>query len=430
MKLIFKVIYFLFAIPILRTLNWLYPKNRQAILFLPHNNCQFDGYDICNGESSNVLCLLNSMIRDKRFNDFHFFILYFARNKLDLYQKYVQEIGCKNVHFIYFRNFKALFKSVLKCYTIFTDSDYTRVYYRVRTQRTICLNYFGGFIKNDFHRWENHGGFKKYLNEQKKMHYLFDYHLSISDICSKFIALDNCHYYSHFLSLGFPRNDIFFRDNTELRKKIEKLVAFPVNKIFIYVPTHRDYENPDREFYDPSKKSIRSIWGNVEENDLKELETTLAKTNSLIIAKLHPVQKAEIKNVSHISTSHIISFDDLTKEIPTSLNPLMAISDSIITDYTTTVYDFLYVNRPIIYYFYDIDVYRKTRGFFIEPIESICAGHLTYNIQELQVAIKEISEEKDPYREKRKYLRHLFIKYLDGDSADRIKDYFFYRKDQ
>lgn len=83
------------------------------------------------------------------------------------------------------------------------------------------------------------------------------------------------------------------------------------------------------------------------------------------------------------------------------------------------------MDRPIIYYFYDIERYRETRGFFIEPIESICAGHLTYNLAQMQDAIRDIAEGKDPEKQKRAFLRQLFIKYDDANATQRIKDFFF-----
>ena len=405
--------------------NKLSRKNKEAILFIPHTNCKLDDYDILNGQSSNVLCLFNSILKDKQFKDFSLYIVYYNKEKLSLYQNYCQDFNLARVHFIFFEDSWSLLKAVAQCYTIFTDSDWTRIYYRIASQRLICLNYFGGLIKNEFYRWECNGGFKEYLAEQKRMFRLYDYHLSISDICSKFIALDNCHYYPHFVSLGFPRNDIFFEDNSYLRQAIQKIVDFPIKKIITYVPTHRDYENPERDFYDKKKSINRSIWGYVGTEELSNLENTLVETGTLIIAKVHPIQKETGTIDSNKTTKHIIFYSDLVKQVKTSLNPLLAISDSIITDYTTTVYDFLYLNRPIIYYFYDLQQYRATRGFFIEPIESVCAGHITKNLNELQSAIKDIYAGLDPWAQKRKFLQEIFIKDLDGDSCKRIKKYFF-----
>ncbi len=410
-----------------RICNRLTEKNPKAIFFYPHENCGLDGYDILNGESDNVLCLFNDMIRDPRFNDYQFYLLYYHDERLQSYKDYCKDFNLERFHFVRFKDGKGTRKAISKCYTIFTDSDYTRIPYKVSTQRTICLNYFGGLIKNEFHRWENHGGFEKMLQEQKDMYRMYDYHLSTSDISSKFIALDNCHYYPHFISLGFPRNDILFKDHSALRKQIEDLVGFKINKLITYVPTHRDYENPAREFFNAEKATTRSIWGYVSEDELGNLEKTLAETGTLIIAKVHPIQQAQTNVVKTEGTKHILFYKDLAKKIKTSLNPILAISDSIITDYTTTVYDFLYLDRPIIYYFYDIERYRETRGFFIEPIESICAGHMTYNIAQLQAAIRDIAEGKDPEKQKRAFLRQLFIKYDDAKATQRIKDFFFPR---
>lgn len=400
-------------------------KNHKAIFFYPHKNCSLDGYDILNGESDNVLCLFNDMLRDPRFNDYEFFVLYYHKDRLQSYKEFCKDYSPNRIFFVPHDDKVKKFKALCHCYTIFTDSDYTRIQYKVSTQRTVCLNYFGGLIKNEFHRWENHGGYKKMLQEQAEMHRIYDYHLSISDICSKFIALDNCHYYSNFLSLGFPRNDVLFKDHSALRKQIENLVGFKFKKLITYVPTHRDYENSTREFFDASKATTRSIWGHVTAEELDSLEQTLAETDTLIIAKVHPVQDAMTKVISKEASKHILFYKDLAQNIKTSLNPLLAISDSIITDYTTTIYDFLFMDRPIIYYFYDVEQYRATRGFFIEPIESICAGHMTYNIGDLQKAIHEITEGKDPEKQKRQFLRQLFIKDNDGNSTKRIKDFFF-----
>lgn len=409
----------------LRSISKITKKNKKTIFFYPHENCLFDGYDILNGDSSNVLCLLNNMIRDSNFNDYHFYILYYHANKLSAYKEYCKQFRPERIHFVFFQAHQIIAKAVCKSYTIFTDSDYTRIEYKVSSQRCICLNYFGGLIKNEFHRWTNHGGFKKMLKEQKDMYRMFDKHLSTSDISSKFIALDNCHYYPHFVSLGFPRNDVLFRNHSSLRDQIKALVNFKVNKIITYVPTHRDYENPEREFYDDKKIVERSIFGKATKEELEALERCLAETDTLIIAKVHPVQQAKTHIIKDFSNGHILFYKDIASKIMTSLNPILAISDALITDYTTTVYDFLYLNRPIIYYFYDVDIYRATRGFFIEPIESVCAGHMTYNISELQFAIKDVSNGNDPWKAKRQFLQELFIKNNDDKACERIKEYFF-----
>ncbi len=406
--------------------NTFIKKDEKSVLFVPHYNCKYDGYDILNGDSDNVLCLFNYMINDSRFYGFHFSLVYYHKDKIDEYKKYLSSYPDIQFSLIYKDRCSQFRRLFYKCSTIFTAETYALYPYKTKNQKVICLNYFGGLIKNEFHRWTKHGGYRRMLQEQDMVNRCYDYHLSLSDISSKFIALDNCIYYPKFLSLGFPRNDIFYTDQSFLRTQIEKLVNFNVKKILTYVPTHRDYENPLRKsFYNNNKIHTRTIWGQVAEEDYLQFEKNLIDSDVLIIAKIHPRQEKSL--INSLKSSHILLYSDLVKHINTSLNPILAISDGIITDYTTTVYDYLHLNRPIIYYFYDIDDYRASRGFFIEPIESICAGHIVYNILELSNAIKEIADGKDSYQKKRQFIRELFLKNIDGFSSKRIVDFFFHR---
>ena len=102
----------------------------------------------------------------------------------------------------------------------------------------------------------------------------------------------------------------------------------------------------------------------------------------------------------------------------------MAISDVMITDYTSAVFDYLNVNNPIIYYFYDIERYIGTRGFIINPMAPLIAGEVTKNLHELSHAIEDQSNGVDLYKDKREFLSDLIIRYKDANAASRIKDYF------
>ena len=82
------------------------------------------------------------------------------------------------------------------------------------------------------------------------------------------------------------------------------------------------------------------------------------------------------------------------------------------------------MDKPIIYYFYDFEKYTSTRGLFIDPINPICMGTITYNVNEMCEQIKNYALGNDEFKEKRKIISDLLIKYKDGNSAERIKDYF------
>ncbi len=414
-----KVILFYFFI-----INRLKKKGDHNIMFVPHANASSDNYDLLNNESDNVLCFLNNLLRDHKYDDYHFYIGYYDRNKLNQYLTYCSNFKPERLHFYLATDIVSLQKSLCNCSLIFTDETFRKYRIKTKSQRIVCLNYYAGFMKNDYYRILNHGGYKRMLKEQNNMHNSYDKIISTSDISAMFLSVEDCMYYGDILPLGFPRNDIFYQDNSELRKRIESIIQIPFDKIFTYVPTHRDYENESRkDFYDKDSMIERSIFGPVSESQLQSLEETLEKNNSIIIAKVHPVQARGILKCDK-SSKRIIYYHDLVTKITTSLNPLMAISDFLITDYTTAVYDYMHADRPIIYYFYDIDKYVGSRGLFIDPIEPICAGEIVYDIENLCKSIDRLCNGGDSYKFRRRFITDLLIKYRDGNSCERIKEYF------
>ena len=102
----------------------------------------------------------------------------------------------------------------------------------------------------------------------------------------------------------------------------------------------------------------------------------------------------------------------------------MAISDCLITDYSSAVFDFFNTNRPVIYHVYDYAKYQSSRGFTINPIEPLCAGVFTHDTRELIDAMKSVIDGEDAHKDKRKFITDLLFTYKDNKSALRIKDYF------
>ena len=107
-----------------------------------------------------------------------------------------------------------------------------------------------------------------------------------SDLSCMFLTVEDCVYYGSTLPLGFPRNDIFFQDNSYLRNQLESLIDIEFENIITYVPTHRDYENIDRkDFYDSKSCKPRTIFGMLSEEEIKHIDNVLKETKSIIIAK-------------------------------------------------------------------------------------------------------------------------------------------------
>jgi CDP-glycerol glycerophosphotransferase (TagB/SpsB family) len=154
------------------------------------------------------------------------------------------------------------------------------------------------------------------------------------------------------IATGVPRFDII-RNNPkslllqEFRKKY--------TKIYVYAPTWRENGHWDVAF-------------NIGDDFYDELNSTLMEANSLLIIKNHPLtQVNEIKNWGLNPSPNIKYSFDLGVD---DLNDLYAYSDVLITDVSSSMFDYLIFNRPTYIFMPDVDEYTHgSRGIYEYFIE-------------------------------------------------------------
>ena len=156
--------------------------------------------------------------------------------------------------------------------------------------------------------------------------------------------------------------------------------------------------------------------------NLIDFHEFLKSEGIVIVAKIHPRQNEGI--ISHELPESIIIHQP---QHHYGLTELMIISDCLITDYTTVYYDYLLLDKPVIFNFYDSERYGRERGFSFSPIECITAGDIVRNPEELKSAINNISVNYEQSKEKRKFVRDLIFAYQDGKTCSRVYDYYFGR---
>jgi len=197
---------------------------------------------------------------------------------------------------------------------------------------------------------------------------------------------------------GLPQNDFLFNISEESIKNLKKKYKMPekINKIILYAPTYRE----DYIAKNPFTK-----------NEFIELEKFLVDTNSLLIYKAHIFVKAfDIKEFKRI-----IMPDKLS-----DTQELLLISDILISDYSSIMHDFLLLQRPIIVFAYDFELFMKRRGMYYKDYEKIAPGPFIREGQELIKSLKNISEWDSKYESKRIEIRDLFNKYKDNQSCERV----------
>lgn len=204
--------------------------------------------------------------------------------------------------------------------------------------------------------------------------------------------------------LGSPRLDVLLRDipNADLFMAEDfnniKNLKLQGKKIFIYMPTFRD--------------TGKDISGWLKSDKLKEF---LHNNNAVLVCKLHFADKN--------SLDFELSEDFYKMDCDSDVYPILKYTDALITDYSSVYFDYLLLDKPILYYSPDLEEYQeKCRGFY-EPYENLTAGAITQTEQDLFNALQNVIDEVDNYKEQRKALRDRMFKYQDGKNCERVVEW-------
>jgi len=99
------------------------------------------------------------------------------------------------------------------------------------------------------------------------------------------------------------------------------------------------------------------------------------------------------------------------------VNDLLLITDLLITDYSSICFEFSLLDKPMLFFAYDVEEYISKRGFYYE-YQSFIPGNLVKTTNELVEKIVK----KDFAEEKIKPFRDYFFDHLDGKASQRVVD--------
>ena len=192
---------------------------------------------------------------------------------------------------------------------------------------------------------------------------------------------------------NLPRNFILENDtinfHTDNEKKLINKIDLSKKKIYGYFPTWR--EDGIEIFRDV--KNLKK---------LDELDKILKKTNSIILLKKHMnSEKTDGDRRYNPEIEKIIKKLDTYKsfifaDYDIDLNSILNKCDYLISDYSGVIFDFLYLNKPIILYVPDYKDFLLNNGFELNPIKSKISK-VVNNIDELIELIRnnEIKNNED-----------------------------------
>ena len=139
-----------------------------------------------------------------------------------------------------------------------------------------------------------------------------------------------------------------------------------------------------------------------------------------MIYRPHPLERL-VDDKTFGNMRNILIMDFKNEE---STQSILAITDMLLTDYSSIYVDYLALNRPICFLPYDLVQYDKERGLAIDFRKDVdTPGPKLNDMDDLIDYVKNVSLGDDKFREIRKAAQRNFYQYLDGDSCKRVWEF-------
>lgn len=148
--------------------------------------------------------------------------------------------------------------------------------------------------------------------------------------------------------LGIPRTDLFFHADARDQASAEVRHRYRLpsdRRIILYAPTFRGDRITDARHRDNL--------------DLDALRRDLAEDH-IVLVRLHPFVRARARIGPDLAG---FAFD--VSDHP-DINALMLVSDLLVTDYSSAIFEFSLLERPMAFFAPDLDAYERERGFYID----------------------------------------------------------------
>jgi CDP-ribitol ribitolphosphotransferase len=198
---------------------------------------------------------------------------------------------------------------------------------------------------------------------------------------------------------GLPRTDLLF-DQRKMQERMEQfLLQYPKlkgKKLVLYAPTFRDEEK------DNPRLAL----------DIEKLSNGLPE-DYVFMLRLHPFVMEALKNGGFALPSYenIVSMSSYA-----DINTLLLVSGILITDYSSVIFEYCLMEKPMIFYAYDLEQFSDHgRGFYYN-YEEYVPGPVVKDTD----AIIDLLKKNEFDRSKIKTFVKRNYRYLDGKSAERL----------
>ncbi|MEU6001503.1 bifunctional glycosyltransferase family 2 protein/CDP-glycerol:glycerophosphate glycerophosphotransferase [Streptomyces sp. NPDC047197] len=200
------------------------------------------------------------------------------------------------------------------------------------------------------------------------------------------------------LEAGYPRNDVYFTaDQEEMARIREELGIADGRTVLLYAPTHRDYQK-----------------GFLPRVDLERFVRSLGPSY-VVLVRAHYFYGAEAGLRAHPQLVDVTGHP--------RVEDLCLAADALVTDYSSLMFDYACLDRPIVTYAPDWQAYRLARGTYFDLLSGRAGetpGAVATTEEELVGLFRSGEWDTAEAAQLRKAFRARFCPYDDGGAAERV----------
>ncbi len=205
---------------------------------------------------------------------------------------------------------------------------------------------------------------------------------------------------------GYPRNDVLARDRG-LAGEIRRNLRIPAGKrVVMYAPTWRD-----NQYYASGRYRFDLRL------DLGRARLALGTDHVLLLRGHHQMAADVPAGTGDGFTIDVTAYPDIAE--------LFLITDVLITDYSSVMFDFASTGRPMLFFTYDLALYRdRLRGFYVD-FEAEAPGPLLSASEEVLAAVRDVDGVSGGYAQAYAAFAAKYCPLDDGKAAARVCDRLF-----
>jgi len=242
---------------------------------------------------------------------------------------------------------------------------------------------------------------RRYTREGHRFTYLVTPSRFASEKLASAFALSKQQCDAKILELGYPRNDALHSIPAQKIAALRARLGIPEGKkVILYTPTWRDDQHSSAMGYTLQLPlDFDALLRGLGDEYVVLFRSHYLIANSFDFAR-YPQFVIDVSGISDI-------------------NDLHAVSDALITDYSSVFFDYANLERPIVFYMYDLETYANDmRGFYLDLTD--LPGPIVRSEDELVAAIRS-ADSPDPELRARYHRFNERFTYLDdGHASERV----------